>query len=191
MAAGRQYEIAWEKFMCRLIALSFAIGMGLLAAAPAAYAAGADGTLSLQEISDREQVRDVLLEYGRSFDERRLEDYANLFAENGQWIGGPTVATGPAEVLEMVKHVVENIPTGPGRRNFHVMTNMVVDVDGDTATAWSRFIFYMPGKDGKPEVSTSGTYDDRLICVDGKWKFLRRQLTGDVARLAEPAANSQ
>jgi 3-phenylpropionate/cinnamic acid dioxygenase small subunit len=177
--------------MRRFVPLSIAIAGGLHAAAPAAYAAEPGGPLTSQEVAYREQIRDVLLEYGRAFDERRLEDYANLFAENGQWIGGPTVATGPAEVLEMITRVVENIPTGPGKRNFHVMTNMVVDVEGDTATAWSRFIFYMPGEGGKAEVSTSGTYDDQLVRVGGTWKFLRRQLTGDVARPPEPAANSQ
>lgn len=177
--------------MRRLVPLSFAIAAGLLAASPSAIAAEPGAPLTAQEVADREQIRDVLLEYGRAFDERRLEDYANLFAENGQWIGGPTVATGPAEVLEMITRVVENIPTGPGKRNFHVMTNMDVDVEGDTATAWSRFIFYMPGEDGKAVLSTTGTYDDQLVRVGGSWKFLRRQLTGDVAPPPKPAADAE
>lgn len=175
--------------MRRFVSLPLAIAAGLLAAVPSASAAAPGAPLTAQELADREQIRDVLLEYGRAFDERRLEDYANLFADNGQWIGGPTIATGPAEVLEMITRVVGNIPTGPGKRNFHVMTNMVVDVEGDTATAWSRFIFYMPGEDGKAELSTTGTYDDQLVRVDGTWKFLRRQLTGDVAPPAAAASS--
>ncbi len=157
-------------------------GVGLALAMPAAHAEDLENTLSLQELSDREQIRGVLLEYGRAFDERRLEDYANLFAEEGEWVGGPTTARGPEGVLEMVTRVVAEIPTAPGRRNFHVMTNMAVDVEGDSATAWSRFSFYVAGDDGKPELATSGTYDDQLIRTDGgEWKFLRRQLTGDIA----------
>jgi uncharacterized protein (TIGR02246 family) len=162
------------------IAAALTASLCLAFAAPAVQAAPGD-PVSVQELADREAIRDVLLEYGRSFDERRLEDYANLFADNGEWIGGPTVAKGPAEVLEMVKRTVAELPTAPGARNFHVMTNMMVDVDGDTATAWSRYTFYMPGADGQPDPVVTGVYDDKLIKVGGKWKFLSRKLTADMA----------
>ena len=172
--------------MRRSLAKSLAVVAGVLTMAPAAYAAPGD-PVSAQELSDREAVRDVLLEYGRAFDERRLEDYANLFAADGEWVGGPTVARGPAEVLEMVRRTVSEIPSAPGARNFHVMTNMMIEVDGDTATAWSRYTFYMPGADGQPDPVVTGVYDDKLVRADGKWKFLRRQLTADMAvRRAQP-----
>ena len=138
--------------------------------------------LSLQELSDREQIRDLLHEYGRSFDERRLEDYANLFAEDGEWSAGSIVARGPAEVLEMVRKAAEAIPAPPGCRNFHVMTNMMIEVDGDRATAWSRFSFIEPGADGSRNFSGSGVYDDELVRRNGRWMFLRRTLTGDAPR---------
>ena len=172
--------------MVRSFGISLAVALGLALAAPAAQAGEAVASLSAQELSDREQIRTLLLNYGRYFDERRLEEYANLFAENGEWVGGPTVARGPAEVLEMVTRTVAEIPTAPGRRNFHVMTNMIVAVDGDEATAWSRYTFYMPGEDGQPDPVVTGVYDDRLIRVDGEWKFLRRQLTADIS--GNPAA---
>jgi uncharacterized protein (TIGR02246 family) len=162
------------------IAAAVTASLCLALAAPAAQAAPGD-PVSVQELADREAIRDVLLEYGRSFDERRLEDYANLFADNGEWIGGPTVAKGPAAVLEMVKRTVAELPTAPGARNFHVMTNMMVDVDGDTATAWSRYTFYMPGADGQPDPVVTGIYDDKLVKVGGRWKFLSRKLTADMA----------
>jgi len=138
--------------------------------------------LSLQELSDREQIRDLLHEYGRSFDERRLEDYANLFAEDGEWSAGSIVARGPAEVLAMVTKAAEAIPAPPGCRNFHVMTNMMIEVDGDRATAWSRFSFIEPGADGSRNFSGSGVYDDELVRRNGRWMFLRRKLTGDAPR---------
>lgn len=138
--------------------------------------------LSLQELADREQIRDLLHEYGRAFDERRLEDYANLFAEDGEWSAGSIVARGPAEVLDMVKRAVDAIPAPPGCRNFHVMTNMMVEVDGDTATAWSRFSFIEPQADGTRRFSGSGVYDDQFVRRNGKWLFFRRRLTGDMPR---------
>jgi hypothetical protein len=57
----------------------------------------------------------------------------------------------------------------------------MVDVDGDTATAWSRYTFYVTTADGQPTPAVSGVYDDKLIRVGGKWKFLSRKLTADMA----------
>jgi 3-phenylpropionate/cinnamic acid dioxygenase small subunit len=153
-------------------------------AGPAAPVPARSEAVLLQRLADEEAIRGVLLEYGRSFDERRLQDYANLFAENGTWGSGDNPVRGPAGVLKMITDTTAMIPTAPGARNFHVMTNMVVDVadDGKTATAWSRYTFYMPAGDGtKPEAFVSGVYDDTLAKIDGTWKFMSRKLTADVA----------
>lgn len=153
-------------------------------AGPAAPVPARSEAVLLQRLADEEAIRGVLLEYGRSFDERRLQDYANLFAENGTWGSGPNPSRGPAGVLDMITKTVAQIPTAPGKRNFHVMTNMVVDVadDGKTATAWSRYTFYMPSEDGtKPVPFVSGVYDDTLAKIDGTWKFMSRKLTADVS----------
>ena len=168
--------------MKRMIATVMTASLGLALSIPAAHAAPGD-PVSAQELVEREAIRDVLLEYGRSFDERRLQDYANLFAENGTWGGGPNPSRGPAGVLKMITETVAQIPTAPGKRNFHVMTNMVIDVDpdGTNATAWSRYTFYMPGADGQPDPVVSGVYDDKLVKVNGTWKFLSRKLTADTA----------
>jgi len=163
--------------------------VAMLAVVPVGAHAKTPGSpVTAQELLDREAIRDVLLEYGRAFDERRVEDYANLFAENGTWGGGPNPATGPAGVLEMITRTVAMIPTEPGNRNFHVMTNMDVEVDGDTATAWSRYTFYMPGENGSPVAFVSGVYDDKLVRVDGTWKFLSRVLTQDSNPTPPPPA---
>lgn len=167
--------------MNRTIAITLA-GLSLALATPTVAAPGEP--VSAQELADREAIRDVLLEYGRAFDERRLQDYANLFAENGTWGGGANPSRGPGGVLDMITKTVAQIPTAPGKRNFHVMTNMAVDVDagGETATAWSRYTFYMPSEDGtKPVPFVSGVYDDTLVKVNGQWKFLSRKLTADVS----------
>jgi len=158
-----------------------ATALALAAAAPAAAETQRTPALSLQELSDREEIRTLLLKYGRYLDDRDFENYANLFASNGQWLAGPYSPTGPQEIRAFMLDFISTAPNPEGRRNYHVMTNMMVDVDGDTATAWSHYTFFMPGPDMKPQPFSSGTYSDELIRENGEWKFLRRRLAANVA----------
>jgi uncharacterized protein with WD repeat len=65
----------------------------------------------------------------------------------------------------------DDIPKG---QNFHVMSDFIIDVAGNRATASSRFIFYKL-VDGKPVAEIAGTYEDELARVGGVWKFKVRK----------------
>lgn len=155
------------------------IAAGLALAVPA-HAEQGGGRISVAELSDREEIRNLLIEYGRSLDERRLEDYANLFAEEGAWEGGFGVAEGRAAILAMMQKSLGTSPPDPAHPNYHVMTNIIVDTDGDTATAWSRWTFYMKGADGQAVVGSAGRYEDTLVRRGGEWKILRRKTNADI-----------
>jgi hypothetical protein len=53
----------------------------------AAIGAEKDSVASrLQRLEDRESIRNLIMEYGRTLDERQWPAFANLFAENGgEW----------------------------------------------------------------------------------------------------------
>ena len=155
-----------------------AVAAGLLASAPL-HAQEREGAISATELSDREEIRTLLLEYGRAFDDRRLEDYANLFAQQGEWVGSSMQARGPAEILAMMRNSFGKSPPNSERPNYHIMTNIIVDTDGDKGTAWSRWTFYSVGQDGRPFIAAAGRYEDELIREGGKWKFLRRRALND------------
>ena len=126
----------------------------------------------LQRLEDIEEIRTVLLDYGRFLDSRDLAAYSRLFATDGEWVGGFGSAKGPAGILEFMQ---KNLGTGPNRNgNFHIMSNFEIDVKGDTATARSRWTFIVPGADGKPTISQAGRYEDLLVREDGRWKFKKR-----------------
>lgn len=165
--------------MSRTLARFLMIAAGLALAMPANADQGG-GKISAAELSDREEIRNLLVEYGRSLDERRLEDYANLFADEGAWEGGFGVAEGRAAILAMMQKSLGTAPPDPARPNFHVMTNISVDTDGDTGTAWSRWTFYMKGADGQAVVGSAGRYEDTLVRRDGEWKILRRKTHADI-----------
>ena len=132
----------------------------------------------LQRLEDLEEIRTLLLDYGRLLDSRDLAAYSKLFAKEGEWVGGFGTAKGPAAILEFMQ---KNLGTGPNRTNtYHILSNFEIVVNGDSATAWSRWTFIVPGADGKPTLSQAGRYDDLLIREDGRWKFKRRTASNDI-----------
>src|SRR5678816_3015052 len=80
----------------------------------------------LQRLEDMEEIRALLLDYGRFLDARDLPAYSRLFAKDGEWVGGFGSAQGPAGILAFME---KNLGTGPNRSNsYHLLTNFVIDV---------------------------------------------------------------
>ena len=150
------------------------------AAAQAARPPAADASpaVRLQRLEDMEEIRTLLLDYGRFLDSRDLVAYSRLFAKDGEWVGGFGSARGPEEILAFMQ---KNLGTGPNRGNtYHILSNFEIAVDRDSATAWSRWTFIRPGPDGKPVISQAGRYDDILVREDGRWRFKRRAASNDI-----------
>jgi 3-phenylpropionate/cinnamic acid dioxygenase small subunit len=156
---------------CAAIALFSQVQM---AAAPASL------ETRLQRIEDQKAIERLLLEYGRTLDNRDFAAYSQLFAANGEWKGAQGSYKGPATIRAAMEKTfndpaaLADIPKG---RNFHVMSNFIIDIQGDRATAKSTFIFYkMEGS--KPEAAVAGRYEDVLIRENGVWRFLQRSALG-------------
>jgi len=131
----------------------------------------------LQRLEDIEEIRTVLLNYGRFLDARDFGAYSRLFAKDGEWAGGFGTVQGPAAIQAFME---KNIP-GPNQGNtYHILSNFEIEVHGDTATAWSRWAFITPGTDGKPVIAQGGRYDDTLVRENGAWKFKRRVASNDI-----------
>jgi uncharacterized protein (TIGR02246 family) len=129
----------------------------------------------IQRIEDRMAIEQLLMEYGRAVDNRDFAAFAALFAEDGEWAGAQGSYRGPKEIQKsmekMFTDAAADIPKG---KNFHLLTNVIIDLQGDHATASSKFIFYkMNG--AKPEAEVAGRYEDRLVRVGGAWKFQQRR----------------
>jgi ketosteroid isomerase-like protein len=134
----------------------------------------------IQRLEDMEEIRTVLLNYGRYLDARDFAAYSHLFAKDGEWVGGFGSVTGPAAIQAFME---KNIP-GPNKgHTYHLLSNFVIDVHGDTATAWSRWAYVVPGGDGKPVIAQGGHYDDTLVRENGHWKFQRRVAPVDIPPL--------
>jgi hypothetical protein len=127
----------------------------------------------LRRMEDTEAIGRVLLEYGRTLDARDFAAYAALFAPEGEWKGALGAYKGPKDIQEAMERIFANATDIPKGNNFHVMSNFIIDVRGDRASARSMFVFYrMEGS--KPVAEVAGRYEDVLVRVGDAWKFLQR-----------------
>lgn len=137
----------------------------------------------LRVVEDKEAIRDLLLAYGRALDSRDTKAYSDLFAEDGEWSGGVGQSRTRAGIKKMLDDLFAN-STGSGRfpKAHHVMANMVIEVDGDTATANSRWMWVAGDADGGPNLLRAGYYEDALIREDGSWKFKSRRAVNELSK---------
>lgn len=134
----------------------------------------------LQLLEDTEDIRSLLIDYGRVLDERDFKAYGRLFAKDGTWKGGMGSATSPESIATMVAEGFSRMPPERYEDSHHVMTSLDIEVNGDTANAWSRWMWVIEGPDGKPRVERSGHYEDSLIREDGRWRFQQRQAVTEI-----------
>ena len=132
----------------------------------------------LKQFEDKEQIAQLLIDYGRHLDSRDLAAYASLFATDGEWVGGFGTVKGRSEIRAFME---KSLGTGPNRNNsYHIMSNFAITVKGDTATAWSRWTFVTPGERGAT-IAQAGRYDDTFVRENGAWKFKKRVASNDTA----------
>jgi hypothetical protein len=154
------------------------------AAALAAYSVGnaaSSDTLAsrVQALEDEKEVKEVLVKYGEYLDARDYKGYAGLFASDGVWSGGFGTYTGPAAIEAMLQKNMGTHEAGYiNKDNFHLNTTMVVHVDGNKATARSRYLFVTRTEDNKPNVALAGRYVDELVRENGAWKIKTRKSHG-------------
>jgi uncharacterized protein (TIGR02246 family) len=139
----------------------------------------------LQRFEDKEAIQNLLLDYGRSLDSRDFAAYSALFAKDGEWVGGfGTAPGGPAGIKAFMEKAMGTQPNVA--KNYHLLSNFVITVNGDTATAWSRWAFVVPGERGAA-IAKAGRYDDTLVRENGHWRFKRRVASNDTPPPPAPA----
>ena len=155
----------------------------------------------LQRQEDTEAIRRVLREYGRRLDAGDLQGYANLFSVDGEWIGGFGAVKGRAQIAPFMEknmrtplpsvegQAAASAPPRPGPRGVHLLTNEIIDLNGDRATVWSRWTYMSRSADNKPVPVLVGHYDDVMVRENGDWKIRKRVVSGDIPYSEPPAAD--
>lgn len=164
-----------------IVALAIIASFGL---GNVVHTASSDATVEerLQELEDIEAIRSLLIDYGRALDERDFKAYGQLFAENGTWKGGMGSAASPESIQKMVEEGFSRMSPELYENSHHLMTSLDIEINGDTAKAWSRWMWVVQGADGRPRTERSGHYEDALIRENGQWKFQKRRAVTEITR---------
>jgi uncharacterized protein (TIGR02246 family) len=136
----------------------------------------------IRELEDREQIRQIFVEYARCLDGGDFVGYARLFASDGVLAAQLGEAVGPDAIAALLEktlgpHVRGHLPAA-----VHVMNNQRIDVEGDTATTQVIWFYLTTDPDGVPTVLQAGRYVDELVREQGAWKIKRHDISRIMGR---------
>jgi hypothetical protein len=134
----------------------------------------------VQEIQDREAIRDCLMRYARGVDRFDRELILSAFHpdfidEHGKFVGTREEFADWA----LDQHTKTHLSTQ------HYLMNHRCELAGDTAHAETYFLFVGMNRKGKPLQMNGGRYVDRLEKRNGNWAIAYRELLRDWANLDE------
>lgn len=128
-----------------------------------------------QQIADERACERLVIEYTHLVDSGNATGIADLFTDDGVW-----------RTDEFAMNGGDEIRAGFGRRegvtrrqSRHVCTNVIINVDGDTATGLCYLVNYRhdseTGTAEKPAPADVpkfvGEYHDRFVRTDDGWRF--------------------
>ena len=136
--------------------------------------------VDLGQISDHLEIRAVLARYCRGIDRGDVDLIASCYHE-GAYDDHGTFKGSPREFAEVVVARMDST----GVLGQHNVTNVVLELDGDTARGESYFVTFNPEADavtGEGRVQrVLGRYLDVFERRDGVWKIASRQVLIDAA----------
>jgi hypothetical protein len=129
--------------------------------------------LSLQEISDRLEIQELLIRYSHGVDTHDWDGWESVFTEDAvidyTEMGGPR-----GSVKETRAFLESTMPMFSSTQ--HMLGNTVLEIDGDQARA--RTICHNPmvlDRDGQPHIFVCGLwYRDLLVRTPDGWRIKDR-----------------
>lgn len=126
---------------------------------------------------DKDIIREILAKYCTFGDNGRFKELAALFTDDGIWEGRMGKAQGRAEIEALMLRTNPLPGQGPVRR--HLVTNVVIDIEGAMATVRSSFMMLRESADG-PAIGAVGSYLDRFAKLGGTWLIRSREVTPEI-----------
>ena len=146
---------------------------------------------SLPRWEDERAIRHTMDLYAHAMDYGEEEVWSDCFTDDALFLVSD--AQKKYDEIYRVKNrdrlaaYIAAYPRPPAVFAKHVCTQILVRVEGKTATAESFWIAINSEHGGKPNIMAFGRYKDRLIaCPDGRWRFSERICETESANWPEP-----
>jgi uncharacterized protein (TIGR02246 family) len=125
-------------------------------------------------VEEKDAIREVLAEYCFQLDDGRFDEMAALFTEDGTWETAFGKATGRQAIAELARSL-RKPAAEPRPRSVHLVTNIVIALDGDRATVRSNWMVMQNGAEG-PRIGSGGAYYDEMVKENARWLLRYRKI---------------
>ena len=139
--------------------------------------------VTMETLLDRIQIEDLLTKYYYDLSRSNAHELSEYFTEDALLDVDGTVARGRDEIAKLYQSPapdpMESAPA-QGRRGHMLLTNPIIKINGNTATAhviWTGVMNEGIGK--RPQLFEQGREDTELVKQNGKWLIKRRYITAD------------
>lgn len=132
------------------------------------------------KMEDWFEIHNLFIRYATSLDKGDVEGVLSCFSEDGT-IDSPVIGvySGHKGIREFAERTAKALHVR-GTQFRHVISNLVVDVEGDTAKAKCYLLDFVT-RDGNTELLSPGVYDCNLRRIGGAWRFKSRTVNMDRA----------
>jgi len=130
---------------------------------------------SMSAIDVKLEIIELLNRHQIYIDLKDAERYASVYAPDGRYESPFASAQGTAELVAMSRKLEAS---GFTKNKRHFNGPMMIDIDGDRATALSYW-WVADYTEKQPTVFATGTYRDELHKINGQWKIVHRVQEGD------------
>lgn len=139
--------------------------------------------VTMDTLLDRIQIEDLLTHYYNDLSLGKAHELSEYFTEDALLDVDGTVARGHGEIAKLYQRPEPDPnapPAEPRGRGHMLLTNPIIAVNGNTATAHLIWTGVMNQGIGKlPYIFEQGREDDELVKQNGKWRIKRRYITAD------------
>jgi hypothetical protein len=164
-----------------------ALGMALcltLAQGAADHAQSAQ--LPARRAVDRAEIEDLLARYYWNFGKSGSESFASFYTSDAELVLGKNSYKGAAGIESAYKGVPQDAPQRKSYSFNVLMSNPLIVVHGDTATAQLVFTEVVVDKQGDPpRILIQGREFDHLAKQHGQWRIAKRQIMGAADKPAD------
>lgn len=127
----------------------------------------------MSEYQDRQDISDLLIRYATGIDRKDWDLFRTVFTPDCRLDYGEI---GSWDNVEAVTEFMDVVHAGAGY-TLHRITNPVIDLDGDRATARCYVDVWVMAADNASGVNGSGFYDDEIVRTSDGWRIARRTFT--------------
>jgi len=139
---------------------------------------------SMQAVIDRTLIRELMDTYGVVHDQGSADEYADLFADDGEIVtGGPASIKGRQALVAQARRDHERFDQEKGADGKmtsimrHLISNAQISITGPNTATGTCYVTTVVKKGSVgPAILSVSRYSDRYTKQNGRWRIQRREI---------------